>query len=381
MVSYAYPPFFQMGGPPRKVASLAEEIARRGHHVEVLTANHDVGRPGFVRDDGGVRVRYLRSIARYRATVTFNPGFRRAVREQMRHADVLHVFGLYDMLGLTAARAARSAAVPYVLEPLGMFRPISRSYRKKRLYHALFGNRLVSGAAAIVATSTLEREALTADAVPPQRVVVRPNGVDLGGFADLPSRGAWRARYSLSADDTVILFLGRLAPIKRLDLVIDALTDTSLVRAHAMFVGPDEDRTRAALESRAADRGVEDRVRFTGPMYGSEKLEALVDADVLILPSESENFGNVVLEALACGLPVVVSERCGIAPEIDDRVGYVVPLDAERVARALSRVLADPGIRARVAETGPATAARYSWDSVVAQMEAIYEGALAGSGR
>jgi glycosyltransferase involved in cell wall biosynthesis len=381
MVSYAYPPFLQMGGPPRKVAALARELARRGHRVDVLTANHELRRGTLREDRDGVSVHYLRSIARYRNTVTLNPGLFVEGHRRVKNADVVHVFGLHDLLGPVAARAAHRAGVPYVVEPLGMYRPIVRSLRKKRLYHALLGRRLTSKAARVIATSTLERDDLVFDGVPPEHIVVRPNGLDLEEFRELPSRGTFRGRQGTPSHVPLILFLGRLTPVKRPELVIDALamqTDTS---AQAVFVGPDEDGTRAKLERRAADRGVGHRVVCTGPMYGREKLEVLVDADVLALPSESENFGNVALEALACGLPVVLSDRCGFAPEVDGRAGYAVPPEPTLLAEALGRVLGDRGMRERVARVGPAIAARYSWENVGAQMEEIYQAVLAGSRR
>jgi glycosyltransferase involved in cell wall biosynthesis len=376
LVTSAYPPFLQFGGQPQTAASLARELARMGHRVNVLTANHKLGRPGLRGERDGVGAHYLKSIARYRSAGTLNPAVFSAARRLVRGADVVHLFGMYDLLGPAAAGAARRIGAPYLLEPLGMFRPIVRCVRKKRLYHRLIGRRLAAGAAGLVATSELEREELLREGVPPGRIFVRPNGVDLSAFLDPPARGGLRDRQGIPRDAPLILFLSRLAPIKRPELVVEALAMQADPSTRAVFIGPDEDGTRALLERRAAGRGVSDRVVLTGPMYGRDKLEALVDADVLVLPSESENFGNVVLEALASGLPVVVSNRCGLASVIDRRVGYVVPPDVPRVAEAVGRVLGDRGIRGRAAKEGPAIAARYSWESVAARMEEIYRSAL-----
>jgi glycosyltransferase involved in cell wall biosynthesis len=381
MVSYAYPPFLQMGGPPRKVAALARELARRGHRVEVLTVNHELRRGTFREDRDGASAHYLRSIARYRNTVTLNPGLFGEAHRHVKNADVVHVFGVYDLLGPVVARAAHRAGVPYVLEPLGMYRPIVRSLRKKRLYHALLGRRLASNAARVIATSELERNDLVFEGVSPGHIEVRPNGLDLEEFRELPPRGAFRSRQNTPLDVPLVLFLGRITPKKRPELVVDALAMQTDASAQAVFVGPDEDGTRAKLEQRAADRGVGHRVVFPGPMYGREKLEVLADADVLVLPSENENFGNVTLEALACGLPVVLSDQCGIAPDVDGRAGYAVPPESAPLAEALGRVLSDRGMRERVARVGPAIAARYSWEKVGAQMEKIYHAVLADSRR
>jgi glycosyltransferase involved in cell wall biosynthesis len=379
LVTSAYPPFVRFGGQPGHAAGLARELSRRGHRVEVLTANHDLGRPGFLRIDGGVRAHYLRAIARYRSAGTVNPAAVTTASRLVGRSDVIHLFGMYDLLGPAAALAAHRARVPYLVEPMGMFRPIVRSLHKKRLYHRLIGGRLVAGAAGVVATSQLERDDLLRSGIRGRRIFVRPNGIDLDAFDDLPGRGLLRARYGIAPDAPLILFLGRLTPVKRPGLVIDALVMQADLSAWALFVGPDEDGMRGALERRAAERGVSERVVFTGPMYEQDKLKALVDADVLALPSMSENFGNVVLEALACGLPVVLSDRCGIAPEISGRAGYVIRPEAAPLAEALARVLGDPAMRGRVAKVGPAIARRYSWEKVAVNMQDIYETVVADS--
>jgi glycosyltransferase involved in cell wall biosynthesis len=380
LVSAAYPPFLQFGGQPQTVAALARESVRRGHRVQVLTANHEVGCAAFRWEHDGVRVYYLRSIARYRSAGTVNPGVFSAVRCLVRGADVVHLFGIYDLLGPAAALAAQRRSVPYLLEPLGMFRPIVRSLRKKKIYRSLLGSRVAAGAAGLVATSELERNQLIDEGIRPERIFVRPNGVDLAPFVDLPVRGRLRARHGIPPDAPLILFLSRLTPNKHPELIVDALAMQAHASAWAVFAGPDEDGTRARLERRASRGGVAERVVFTGPVYGPDKLDALVDADVLVLPSEWENFGNVVLEALACGLPVVVSDRCGIAPVIDRRAGHVVPPDAVHVAEAVRRVLEDRRMRERVATYVPVIAAQYSWENVAGRMEGIYRAVLSAAG-
>jgi glycosyltransferase involved in cell wall biosynthesis len=376
-VTASYPPFLDFGGPPRTVDALAREFAKTGNAVRVLTINHHLRRPGFSRLLDGVRVQYLPSIVRYRSSGTIAPDVLTAASRLVTGTDVVHIFGLYDLLGPVAAFAARKKGVPYVVEPMGMYRPILRSLRKKRMYHALLGRKLLSGAARLVATSSFERDELISGGLPPEKVVERPNGLDLSEFATSPERGRLRSRLGIAPDVPLVLFLSRLTPKKNPEMVIDVLVDRPDRRAHAVFAGPDEDGTRARLERLSTERGVAKRVAFTGPLHGRQKLEAFADADVFVLPSQSENFGNVVLEALASGLTVVVSDRCGVASLIGPEVGYVVPPSAPEFVEAVGKVLDDGSVRERAPGEGRAIAERFSWERVAAQMAEIYRAVVA----
>lgn len=339
--------------------------------------NYKLYSRGISNVQDGVSVRYLPIVARYHHKVTFSPTVFKESARLMQTVDLVHIFGMYDLLAPVAARAARRASIPYLLEPLGMYRPIVRSLRKKRLYHALIGRTFAERAARLIATSELEREDLLTLGVDETRIEVRPNGVDLEEFRNLPMRGAFRGRYGIASVAPLVLFLGRLTARKRPDLVVQALAMLRTPDTHAAFVGPDEDGTRAVLEQMANSLGIRHRVLFPGPLYETNRLEALVDADVLVLPSEEgENFANVALEAAACRLPVVVSDRCGIAPQINNRAGYAVPPDASHLAEKIGYVLTDTRAREVLANSGPTFAAEYSWENVVPQMEKIYSSVL-----
>lgn len=369
-VSYTYPPFLEMGGPPVKVRAIAEGLASRGHDVTVLTVNH--GRPPgtHTRQVGGIEVVYLGTVGRYRVT-TLNPGAIGFCRRRMSEFDAVHIYGLYDLLGPIAGRYASQRGVPYVLEPLGMFRPIVRSLAKKRAYHALFGGRLVRDASKVIATSEQELAELIDGAIPEDNVVLRRNGIDLREFETLPPRGEFRARWGIAPEEPVTTFLGRLALKKRTDMLVSAFASTA--KGRLVFAGPDEDGTTDRLIQTAERLGVRDRLVFTGALYGEDKVRALADTDVFVLPSESENFGNSVAEAMACGTAVIVTDRCGIAPYVKDRAGLVVRLDEEELSRALEDLLSDPGLRQRFASQGPEVAKELSWDEPIEETEALYE--------
>jgi len=167
--------------------------------------------------------------------------------------------------------------------------------------------------------------------------------------------------------------LRRLVSKKSPDLLLEAIAMLPPDSNRVVLAGPDEaDGYKQYLEEMVMRLNLDGRVLFTGPLYGGDKLEALVDADVFVLPSQNENFGNAAAEATACGTPVIVTDRCGISPYVKDQAGLVVPHDAEALRDALYRLLTDASLYQRFKAQGPMVAQSLSWDEPVAQMEAMY---------
>ncbi|GAJ22860.1 unnamed protein product, partial [marine sediment metagenome] len=168
----------------------------------------------------------------------------------------------------------------------------------------------------------------------------------------------------LGDDQRIILFLGRIHKIKGLDLLAKAFADLPkpLDNIKLVIVGPD-DGYLSSLKKLVTDLGINDKVLFTGPLYGQEKLKAYVDADVYVLPSFYEIFGITVLEALACGTPVIVTNRCGIADAINGQAGLVVPYDKEQLQHALLHLLGDDKMRSQFSEKGKSLVReKFNWE-------------------
>ena len=328
-----------------------------------------------------MRAIYLRTLQNYRAT-TINPQLLSFCARRLREFDVVHVYGLYDLIGSMTAWFCRRRGIPYVLEPLGMFGPKVRSRQKKRLYSKLVGEALFSGAGAIVATSETERAELIDGSVPPEKIVLRRNGIELAEFEKLPPRGSLRARLKLSDTTPLILFLGRISFIKGLDLLVEAFArlPEALHGAHLAIAGPDDaDGCTEVIAQSVAQLQIGERVTMIGPLYGNGRLQAFVDADVLVLPSRYESFGNVAAESIACGTPALVTDQCGIAPLVKDRAGLVVAADVEGLKNGMARLLSDDALLAGLRSGCAAVAQGLSWDEPVAAMESLYASMISTS--
>jgi glycosyltransferase involved in cell wall biosynthesis len=383
-VTQAYHPFRQRGGPAVKVRSIARMLVGLGNEVTVLTADLGFGPreiaaarvvadpQGWRSDLDGVKAIYFRTRAHYR-DLTINPGIWEFCRRRLKEFDIVHIYGLYDTLGPAVGRYCRKFRIPYFVEPLGMTRPIDRGFLLKRIWRRWAKNYL-GQASRWIATSGLEREDLRAAGVPSEKVLLRFNGIDRAEFKNLPPLGAFRKSVGVPDDERLILFLGRLIPRKGADLLLEALAQIGGDKIKLVIAGPEgESGYLAFLRDKARMLGIDQRVLFPGPLYEDALKEAFVDATVFALPSRYENFGNAAAEAIACGTPVVVTDRCGIAHLVDGRAGLVTSYDSQAVGQALMELLDNPMLYRRLKAGCAQVVEEISWEGLVRKLQNSYE--------
>jgi len=377
-VTQVYYPFLEKGGPATKVRAVAERLAARGHRVTVLTSTYGPAKPAGIDRANGVEAVYLAALTTYRST-TLNPGLIAFCRNRLREFDLVHIYGLYDLLGPTVAWFCRRRNIPYAVEPLGMVRPMDRSFPTKRLWHALLGNSCLRNAAVIVATSKQEHRELLAGGFAPEKLLLRYNGVALEEFAALPPRGTFRSKRGIPLNAPVLLFLGRLIPRKGADLLIQAFATACPQQGFLVIAGPEGERGYLGmLRAKAEALGLERRILFTGPLFGEQKKEALTDCDVFVLPSRYENFGNAAAEAIACCRPVIVTDCCGISELVEQRAGLVIPYGTQALGKAISELLHNRPLYERFQAQCKEVASRMGWDALMPEMEQCYLLALSG---
>jgi glycosyltransferase involved in cell wall biosynthesis len=370
----AYYPAVRYGGPIRSVHGLAAALARRGHDVQVYTTSVDRDSDLEVPYDrpvdlDGVAVHYFRVPALRR--LCWSPLLGRRLRQSIGTFDLLHVHAIYLWPTWAAARAAHHAGVPYVLSPRGMLVRdairVRNRWVKWAWIHLLERHTLVR-AAGVHITAAIEATELDALRLPRPPVSMEiPNGID------------WPARHASLAETPFaelprpyVLYLGRINRIKGLDRLIAAwpsIRDVQLVIA-----GNDDEGHRTELEALADSLGVRDRISFIGLVQDAHKWALYESAQLFVLPSYSENFGNVVAEAMAMGCPVVVSAQAGIASLIAaERAGLVTSCEPPQLAAVIADLLADPERRQALGQRGLATVrAKLSWAGVAEQMEHLY---------
>ncbi|MBV8199898.1 MAG: glycosyltransferase, partial [Acidobacteria bacterium] len=307
-----YMPAWRHGGPVAAVHGLCKALAARGHQVTVFTTDvHgagtlDVPRAAPVSVDG-VTVWYFPVTAPRR--LYRSPGMSAALAgPALAGCDLVHLHSVFLWPTAAAARAAERAGVPYVVAPRGMLVGdlLRRRGRvRKRLWIRLVERRTLARAAGLHATSALEAQELGRLDLPLPPIHVVGNGVEAELWEPAREADLSPAVRAALARRPLLLFLGRVSWKKELDRLLGALAEVP--GATLAIAGNDEEGYRADLDRLAAAAGVTDRVLYLGPVHGADKAGLLHGSDVLVLPSYSENFGNVVLEAMAAGLPVVLT--------------------------------------------------------------------------
>ena len=357
-----YLPARRYGGPIVAVHGLCRALAVRGHDVSVFTTNVDgdgvLGVP--LREPvsmDGVRVHYFESSL---DRLYWSPQMRRALRASVASHDLVHIHAIWLWPGYAAARAATAANVPYVISPRGMLVPelIERKSRfVKRAWLAMVERRTFARAAAIHFTSPLEQEDAARTSMPLPSPFIVPNGIDLEPRPDAPH------------DEKTLVFLGRINWKKGLDRAIELLPRLD---ARLVIAGNDEENLTPRLRELAERLGVADRVEFRGPVYGDAKWRLLAEATLFVLLSQSENFGNAVLEALMMETPAVLSPAVGLADDVLGADAGITDLDE------LPALLADRARRETMGRNGRALVeARFTWTRVAEEMEEAYRCSIA----
>jgi glycosyltransferase involved in cell wall biosynthesis len=354
---------------------------RAGVEVDVATTDDDgPGRLdvplGCPVSDEDVTYRYFPRQTRF---YTVSWPLTRWLWAHVGQYEVVEIHGLFSYATVAASRCASRAGVPYVVRPLGTLNRFGMERRRpllKRWSYRLIERRLLARAARIHYTSEAERrEAALVSA--PGRAAVIPHGIELEPFRRRPPGGWLRRRAPHLADRTLILFLSRVDPKKGLDLLLPAFARVRSARPDAALVvaGDGHPSFMNEVRDRAVRLGVSNDVYWAGYLNAHEKVAALADADLFVLPSYSENFGLAAVEAMASRLPVVVSDQVAIHREIaEGGAGLVTPCEVPALATAMGTLVADPALRRRLGEGGGLLAeSRFSADAMAAAVAAMYD--------
>ena len=367
-----YPPA-AMSGPPEQVHRLARGLRASDVDVRVVTTNAN-GRDTIDVPTGrwiefeGVPVYYGRRLP---GTDHLSWGAWRAIVREAANVDLIHATGMFSWTNLAVAAASRRRGVPVVVSPRGSLDQdaLLFSPRKKALYFRLGGSRALKGAAAFHVTSEMERVHVEAF-VPGSRTGLVPNGVAVPSDDDL-------ARWTIvpSAEATV-LYLGRVHPKKNVIPLVRAWASVAARHPTTKLViaGPDDHGHRTEVERVIASERLDASVILAGRVLGDDKHKLLARACCLILPSLTENFGNVVAEALAHRVPVIASTGTPWGGLRDRECGWWIQPTVDELAAAIDDALAtEPAARAAMGERGRRwMIEEFSWPRVARGMSDLY---------
>jgi glycosyltransferase involved in cell wall biosynthesis len=369
------------GGPSNAIWQMVDSLEAASKEntfdTTVVTTNYEQNGKRFER---GALASELRKASLICLPLTFEP-YKISLRamfwllRNIRTFDVVHTHAMFSFLPIFAALVARVGRVPYIMRPLGTLNAYGLSHRRpfaKRISVALLERPLLMHAFAVHCTS--EAEVLDVRAVCPQASVsVIPLAVsDFEAAPELAIRKLLGERVAIP----VVLYLSRLDPKKNVEVVLQSASTLakSGKRFTLLMAGDGDADYVQSLHSLATQLGIDEHVIWAGRIDGEKKTAAFSTASVFVLSSHNENFGIAVAEALAAGVPCVVSPGVAISAEVQAfGAGYVVAPQGDAFAEAISTLLDDDALRARASAAAKKLATeQFSYSAMGERLEALY---------
>jgi glycosyltransferase involved in cell wall biosynthesis len=369
------------GGPSVAIAAMAEASRRAGMDVVVVTTDDDgdngrldvpLGTP--LERDGVTHFFFRRDFVPYK--ISF--GLARWLNRNTDQFDIVHIHALFSFASTAAARIARRKKIPYVIRPLGVLNQWGLEHRRpflKRLSLRLIELPILRRAAAIHFTTEQERReaAGIGAAVAVSRSFVVPIPVEVKDSGD---KDNFLRKYPSTAGKKLILFLSRIDRKKGVELLLNAFAGVKCSESNSLLViaGDGDSRYVGSLRAQADKLGISADIVWTGFLGRAEKANAYAAASLFVLPSYSENFGIAAVEALAAGVPAILTDQVALARDVaDGGAALVVQADEISLRAAILRVLADAGLREQLSINGRAAAARlFSFDAVGSSLAEQY---------
>ena len=361
----------EQGGTTHCISGLCAALGREGVQPEILALNYGrTWKPPLTPPLNLVRTTFVDCNSAFLRRLRWTPRFDSLLRERCRDsgAQILHDNGVWLLTNHAAAGAARKFSLPLIISPHGMLKVWSLQHKgwKKRLALALYQRRDLDTAQVLHATADAEAADFRAMGLR-QPIAVIPNGIEL------PMNPNAECRMQ-NAEFRTVLFLGRIHPIKGLLNLVGAWGVVRPAGWRVVIAGGDEGGHLNELKAEIGRLKLENSFEFVGPTEGAAKWDLYRAADVFVLPSHTENFGIVVAEALACGVPVITTRGTPWEDLLTHRCGWWVDKGVEPLAAALREAMAmDDKTRRLMGARGRELAVRkFGWPGIAAMMHGVY---------
>lgn len=360
------------GGDVNVCYNISKQLALRGHDVTIITSDFefDQNYADSIKEFG-VRVIPFHCIANL-SLFLVSPSIKKWLKANIDKYDIIHMHNYRSYQNNHIHYFARKYKVPYILQAHGSILPIFAKQHLKILYDFVWGNRILQDAAKVIALNKTEVDQYMKMGVSNNKIEVIPNGIDLFEFENLPKKGQFKRKFNIGDNEKIVLYLGRLHKTKGIDLLINAYSELirELNEVRLVIVGPD-DGFLLTLNKKIKELRIKDKVLFTGPLYGHDKLSAYVDADVFILP---RYYGLPVtfIESCACGIPIITTTQ-GDKISWLNKVGYVTEYNKYSLAQAITKVLSNIDLKDEFIRNGKDLIQnKLNWEKLIERLEKLY---------
>lgn len=382
----AYEPAWAFGGTVTATSNLCRALVKQGVDITVYTTNAD-GKGGLLdvpigteMNLGGVKVYYYPSSFGSGNTF-YSKQLSKKLEDTVKDYDIVHVAAVWQWMQVDVSRICTKLKTPYVISQHGSLNPWSWTQKtwKKSLYWSLFAKKTFTNSSAIHYTCQEERLLTHTLLAKSQHIsgFVIPNGIYMPERSRIQNI---RRKLCIPPDKSILLYAGRIHRKKGLDLIISAMSCPGLENLVFVLVGHAEDMEYVHHLNMIASK-IKDRVIWCSPVSAEEIWDYYLSATLFVLPSQDENFGMVVVEAMSCGLPVLISRNVGIWRDIEkDDAGFIVNRNVAEIAASLKKVSQDTALLKQMSENAMKSAkSRYHIDNVAVLMLQAYKDILLGT--
>lgn len=382
VVTY-FAPCFSAGGVVNAAYEIAKTQVENGHDVCVYTTDSCQERikleNNYNVDIDGIKVFYFRNISnsvKTKLTIDMPISLIRYLKKTINNFDIIHLHEHRHSLAIATHRYAKKNNIPYVLQAHGSVLPFFQKEKMKEIFDNVWGFDILHDASKVFALTEVEKEQYLKMGIKQEDIEIVPLGINLEDYTDFPEKGKFKSRLNIDENDKLILFLGRIHEIKGLDLLIKSFNQISNDNIKLAIVGEDYG-FKGEVEKLINEFDLNEKVIFPGVLTGSDKIEALIDCDIFVMPSRYESFTTSGLEAMACSKPLILTKNNHIHTWVKDSVGLVCEFDTDDLSNCIEKLLNNEKLCEEFGKTGrKLIEEKYNWNKVSKQIESIYENCI-----
>jgi glycosyltransferase involved in cell wall biosynthesis len=383
------------GGPGQAIIPMCHALQKQGIDVTLVTTDAELaGQTGLTTRDAELNdpIRSPQSAihnsykgvptiifpAQWGNSFKYSRSLAVWLNTNVNSFDLVHIHAVFNHACIAAARACRKYSVPYIVRPLGTLDPWSMKQKslKKSLFWQVAAKRMMRDAAAVHYTAKAEKEA-TEQSLGLNHGRVVPLGIDAELFVTPLNQENFAANFPELVMQPYVLVLSRLHPKKGLDILLDAflslVKEPEFAEWRLVLAGEGPVDFVSLLKEKVRAEGASAVVFFPGWLQGERKNGVLRYSCLLALPSYQENFGLCLMEAMACGIPVLVSPHVNLAAEIEAAgSGWIAAVDKDAIKAALAEALGNEAERSTRGRAGKTLSLNFTWDKVAADLKTLY---------
>lgn len=376
----SFAPCFSHGGVVNASYQIAKKQVEKGHEVTVYTTDSCNKRLKFENnynvDVDGIKVFYFKNISntiKNKLTIDTPIRFPNYIKKTIEQFDIIHIHEHRHSLAIATHRYAKKNNIPYVLQAHGSVLPFFQKEQLKEIFDKLWGFDILHDASKVFALSDVEKEQYLKMGIKKENIEIVPLGINLDEYKNLPGKGKFKSKQNIAENNKLILFLGRIHEIKGLDLLIKSFSTVSNENVKLAIVGGDYG-FKDELEKLILKNNLNDKVLFPGVLTGQDKIEALVDCDIFVMPSRYESFTTSGLEAMACFKPLILTKNNHIQSWVKNNVGLVCEFDEKDLSECIKTLLNNQDLCNDFGNAGRKLIEnKYDWNKVEKQIETIYD--------